>query len=64
MKEEIREVIGFCCSERGLYPLAYELFLVYIQSRPESEEVVIEITSKLVHTFNWVLMNVTVMHTQ
>ena len=43
MKKEIREVIGFCCSERGLYPLAYELFLVYLQSRPESEEVVIGI---------------------
>ena len=43
MKEELREVIGFCCSERGLYPLAYELFLIYLQSKPEPEEVLVEV---------------------
>lgn len=42
-KEELREVIGFCCSEQGLYPLAYELFLVYLQSKPEPEEVLVEV---------------------
>ena len=43
MKKELREVIGFCCSERGLYPLAYELFLIYLQSKPEPEEVLDEV---------------------
>jgi len=40
---EICEVIGFCCSEKGLHPLAYHLFVTYWQSNPRPSKVLVQL---------------------
>ena len=39
---EVCEVIGFCCSEQGLHPLAYHLFVTYRQSNPRPSKVLVQ----------------------
>jgi len=49
---EVCEVIGFCCSEKGLHPLAYHLFVTYQQSNPRPSKVLVQELGQQVSVLN------------